>query len=96
MHMENWKFLINRLLAFLGMLGTFIGATFTYNSFLISNLGNGIFFAIVGLEMLVLSLFGFDSFLHPLISLWELFLSDELCWCQRSESSFECNSHTSI
>ena len=58
MHMENWKFLINRLLAFLGMLGTFIGATFTYNSFLISNLGNGIFFAIVGLEMLVSTLFG--------------------------------------
>lgn len=58
MHMENWKFLINRLLALLGMLGTFIGATFTYNIFLISNLGSGIFFAVVGLEMLVLSLFG--------------------------------------
>ena len=58
MHMDNWRFLINRLLAFLGMIGTFIGATFTYNVFLINNLGAGIFFAIVGLEMLVLSLFG--------------------------------------
>lgn len=58
MHMENWKFLINRLLALLGMLGTFIGTTFGYNLFLISNLGSGIFFAVVGLELLVLSIFG--------------------------------------
>jgi len=34
--LENWKFLINRLMVFIGMIGSFIGATLGYTDKLIN------------------------------------------------------------
>lgn len=45
MVMENWKFLINRLIIFLGMIGSFMGATFGYSSLLIKIMGESMFLA---------------------------------------------------
>jgi hypothetical protein len=58
MVMENWKFLINRLIIFLGMIGSFMGATFGYSSLLIKIMGESMFLALLGFEFLILCLFG--------------------------------------
>lgn len=57
MTMENWKFLINRLIVFLGMIGSFMGATFGYSGLLISFIGKNMFLALLGFEFLILCLF---------------------------------------
>ena len=54
MTMENWKFLINRLIALLTLIGSFMGATFGYNKFIIQNIGLDIFIVIIALELLSL------------------------------------------
>jgi len=56
--MKNWKFLINRLMVFIGMIGSFIGATFGYTKIIISLTNEYIFLALLGFEFLILCLFG--------------------------------------
>lgn len=58
MIMENWKFLINRLIFILGMIGSFMGATFTYSIILIKITGESMFLALLGFELFMLCLFG--------------------------------------
>jgi len=41
--MEYWKFLINRLLIFIGMIGSFIGATLGYYEKIVEATGKSIF-----------------------------------------------------
>jgi len=49
--MENWKFLIDKLLIALGLVGSFMGTTFSYSDFLIKNIGQESFIFIIGIEM---------------------------------------------
>lgn len=56
--MNNWKFLINRLIVFIGMIGSFMGATFGYKILLIEILSKEVFVALVGFEFLILNMFG--------------------------------------
>ena len=58
MVMKNWKFLINRFIIFLGMIGSFMGATFGYSELLIKLLSEDMFLALLGFEFLMLCLFG--------------------------------------
>lgn len=58
MIMKNWKFLINRLIVILGMIGSFMGATFGYSKLLIEMMNETMFLALLGFEFLVLCLFG--------------------------------------
>jgi len=41
--MEDWKFLINRLFAFIVMIGSFIGATLGYYDKIVEAVGKNIF-----------------------------------------------------
>ena len=41
--MRNWKFMINRLIFILGMIGTFMGATLGYAKLLLENIGIDLF-----------------------------------------------------
>lgn len=50
MVMEKWKFLINRLIVLMGMIGSFMGATLGYSNFLIENIGLNIFVITMTLE----------------------------------------------
>lgn len=55
--MKNWEFIINRLLIFLGMIGSFMGATFGYSIILLQIMGEKMFLALLGFEFMALCLF---------------------------------------
>ena len=52
MVMRNWKFMINRLIFILGMIGTFMGATLGYAKLLLENIGIDLFIIVMTLEMI--------------------------------------------
>jgi len=55
MIIENWKFLINRLMIFIGMIASFISATIKYSSFVIELFNNDTLLAIISLEFVSLA-----------------------------------------
>ena len=59
MIMNNWKFLINRLLFFIGMIGSFIGATLGFGNILIENIGLNLFISLMIVEFIGLTIIYF-------------------------------------
>ena len=58
MIMNNWKFLINRLIVVFGMIGSFMGATFGFGNKIINLSNEYVFVALLASEFLTLYLFG--------------------------------------
>ena len=50
MIMNNWKFLINRLIFLLGMIGSFMSATFGYSEFIINSISLDVFIIAITIE----------------------------------------------
>jgi hypothetical protein len=53
---DNWKFLINKLLIFLGMIATFMGATLGYTEMLLKNLGKELYITVLTMEMFAITI----------------------------------------
>jgi len=59
MTMNNWKYLINRIIIILGMIGSFMGATLGYSKVLLESIGIDLFIVVMTVELVGLILIFF-------------------------------------